>query len=203
VGEKDNLVLENISLEIEPGQLVVIVGENGTGKSTLLKLIARLLKPSRGAIFIDGRPSEAYNIQQLRDSMAIILQTDCLYDLPLGENILVGIDNVPIGKELDLKLNKAISLGGAEDLVERHGLDGLWNVKNSYQPFSFHRAGLEFNRLLNDNLPVRRDRTQLSMGERQRLFAYVEFRPIFRVVYTNVCLSIKFPSLHANALQGC
>jgi phospholipid/cholesterol/gamma-HCH transport system ATP-binding protein len=76
-------VLEDISLEIYEGETVVIVGESGTGKSTMLKLVLRLLVPDEGRVLIKGRDIVALNFEEAlkeRQQMGMVFQSAALFD---------------------------------------------------------------------------------------------------------------------------
>jgi ATP-binding cassette subfamily B protein len=83
-------VLDNLSVTFEKGQRVAIVGENGEGKTTLVKLIARLYDPTHGRILLDGRDLREYDVAELRNEIGVIFQDFIRYDLSARENIAVG-----------------------------------------------------------------------------------------------------------------
>ena len=84
------LVLRNLSLEIRSGETVALVGENGCGKTTLVKLIARLYSPDRGTITLDGRDIEELEIHSLHRQIAFIFQSFSRYEATAGDNIAYG-----------------------------------------------------------------------------------------------------------------
>ena len=86
----DRLVLKNLNFRIGVGERVALVGENGEGKTTLVKLIARLYDPTGGAIFLDGVDLREYNVDQLRREIGVIFQDFFRYDMLVRENIGVG-----------------------------------------------------------------------------------------------------------------
>jgi len=88
-GEK--LVLENINLKIEQGMTVAFVGRTGSGKSTLMSLIPRLVDAPDGSVLIDGRPVREYPLEQLRRSIGFVPQETFLFSDTLAENIAMGI----------------------------------------------------------------------------------------------------------------
>ena len=84
-------VLEDIDLRIEPGQTVAFVGKTGSGKSTLMHLVPRLLEAPEGAVRIDGRPVGEYALRQLRRAIGFVPQETFLFSDTLAENIAFGI----------------------------------------------------------------------------------------------------------------
>ncbi len=79
--------IKNLSLEINPGQLVVIVGENGSGKSTLAKLICRFYDPQSGQIIWNGQDICSLPIDELRSKMAAVFQDFARFPASVRENI--------------------------------------------------------------------------------------------------------------------
>jgi ATP-binding cassette subfamily B multidrug efflux pump len=85
--------LKNISLEIPAGETVAIVGHTGSGKSTLVSLIPRLMDPTRGTVFLDGRNLRDFDPEWLRRQIGFVPQETFLFSATLGENIAWGVDN--------------------------------------------------------------------------------------------------------------
>ncbi|CAE6422002.1 unnamed protein product [Rhizoctonia solani] len=96
-------VIKNMSFTIKPGQLCVIVGENGAAKSTSLKLILRLYEVDEGEIFIDGRDIRTIPLKSLRQCAAI------------RENIAMGS---PLHAQDTTRIEKAAHLGGASQFIQ-------------------------------------------------------------------------------------
>ena len=86
----ENLVLRNVSFCIRPGESLALVGPNGTGKTTLLKLLVRLYDPTSGEILLDNRDLRDYDLDGLRRTFAIIFQDFTRFFLTLRENIGFG-----------------------------------------------------------------------------------------------------------------
>lgn len=85
---KDKTILKNISIEIERGKLVAFIGASGCGKTTTLKMINRLVKPSSGRIYINGEDIEKKDVIKLRRNMGyVIQQTGLLPHMTVKENI--------------------------------------------------------------------------------------------------------------------
>ncbi len=85
-------VLEDIDLTIEQGRTVAFVGKTGSGKSTLMSIIPRLLEAPEGSVLIDGRPIRSYPIEQLRRSIGFVPQETFLFSDTLAANIAFGVD---------------------------------------------------------------------------------------------------------------
>jgi ATP-binding cassette, subfamily B, bacterial len=86
----DRMVLRNLNLSIVRGEHVALVGENGQGKTTLVKLLARLYDPTSGAILLDGVDLREYDLESLHREIGIIFQDFIRYDMPARLNIGVG-----------------------------------------------------------------------------------------------------------------
>ncbi len=85
--DNDPWVLENLSLEIKSGSMTTITGMSGGGKTTLLKLILGLYKPTIGTIKIDGMPLEELGIANWRESIGVVMQDDKLLSGTIADNI--------------------------------------------------------------------------------------------------------------------
>ena len=85
-------VLHGINLTIEPGQTVAFIGRTGSGKSTLMNLVPRLLDAASGMVLIDDQPIREIPLQTLRESIGYVTQETFLFSETLGENIAFGVD---------------------------------------------------------------------------------------------------------------
>ncbi|MBR7045885.1 MAG: ABC transporter ATP-binding protein [Lachnospiraceae bacterium] len=83
-------VLDHVSLEILPGQMVGIVGSTGSGKSTLISMIPRLYDPDSGAVLVDGTDVRDLSLSRLREAVAVVLQKNTLFSGTIAENLRWG-----------------------------------------------------------------------------------------------------------------
>jgi ATP-binding cassette subfamily B protein len=82
--------IRNVDMVLTPGERVALVGENGAGKTTITKLMARLYDPTEGRITLDGADLKEYDLASLRHAIGVIFQDFVRYDMRFDENIGVG-----------------------------------------------------------------------------------------------------------------
>jgi len=91
----DRWAVRHVDLTISPGERIALVGENGAGKTTITKLLARLYDPTEGRILLDGVDLRDYDLASLREAIGVIFQDFVRYDMRFDENVGVGeIDEV-------------------------------------------------------------------------------------------------------------
>ena len=91
----DRWAIRHVNLTIAPGERIALVGENGAGKTTITKLLARLYDPTEGRILLDGVDLRDYDLASLREAIGVIFQDFVRYDMRFDENVGVGeIDEV-------------------------------------------------------------------------------------------------------------
>jgi len=113
-------VLEYVSLRIPAGATVAIVGHTGSGKTSLVQLIPRIMDPSQGAVLIDGRDVRSYSPSELRRQIGFVPQETILFSATLAENIAFGKDDT-VREEI---LQAALMAGLGPDLESfPNGLD--------------------------------------------------------------------------------
>jgi ATP-binding cassette, subfamily B, bacterial len=87
---KDQLILKDISFGIEPGQIAAFVGPTGSGKSTIISLVARFYDPVSGEVRIDGTNIRNYTMKSVRQQISFVLQETLLFRAPIWQNIAYG-----------------------------------------------------------------------------------------------------------------
>ncbi|KIJ45081.1 hypothetical protein M422DRAFT_251278 [Sphaerobolus stellatus SS14] len=113
--EGDRYAIKDVSFKIDAGQLCVIVGFNGSGKSTILKLLNRLYDPTDGTIFIDGQDIKTLKLADLRRCISVLFQDYTHFPLSIKENIGIGD---PLHADDEDRIRQAAELGGAIDIIE-------------------------------------------------------------------------------------
>jgi subfamily B ATP-binding cassette protein MsbA len=93
---KGEPVLRNISLKVEPGEVVALVGSSGSGKSTLVDLIPGFYNPGSGRVLIDGHDVRDLNLSALRANMGIVTQEVILFHDTILNNIAYGMKDIPL-----------------------------------------------------------------------------------------------------------
>ena len=113
-------VLEHIDLRIEPGSTVGVLGGTGSGKSSLVQLIARLYDATEGAVLVGGRDVRDYDLAALRDAVGIVLQKNVLFTGTVRENLRWGAPDAT-----DEELLRACRAACVDEFLDRiGGLDG-------------------------------------------------------------------------------
>jgi ATP-binding cassette subfamily B protein len=88
--DDDRRILHEVTLSVEPGESIAIVGGTGAGKSTLLSLVPRFYDPTRGAVSIDGQDLRGLRKKSLRANISVVLQDTLLFSTTVRENIAYG-----------------------------------------------------------------------------------------------------------------
>lgn len=114
-------VLEDVTLRISSGSVVGILGGTGSGKTTLVQLVARLYDASSGVVRVGGRDVREYDLAVLRDAVAVVLQNTTLFSGTIRENLAWGDPDADDGRMLE-----ACRLACADEFLDRiGGLDGV------------------------------------------------------------------------------
>ena len=128
----DRWVLDGLDLTVRAGQVAAIVGPNGTGKSTLIRLLCRFYDPADGRIEFDGVDLREMRLEDLRRRITALFQEPVHYNATAGENIGLGDLSAPP----DGRLERAAEAAGADEIVRRlpggyEALLGRWFVDGS------------------------------------------------------------------------
>lgn len=120
--DPDQSVLNNITLTIERGETVALVGSSGAGKSTLVDLIPRFYDPTQGQILIDGIDLKQFDIRSLRQKLAIVSQDTFIFNDTVRNNIAYALENAQ-----DADVWEAARLANALDFIQAlpEGFDTL------------------------------------------------------------------------------
>lgn len=112
--------IRGASFRAAPGERIAVVGANGAGKSSLLRLLLRLSDPREGEIRVDGLDARSYSVASLRGEMSVVLQGPLLFGLSIRENLLLARPDAS-----DRELLEAARLTRALEVIERlpDGLD--------------------------------------------------------------------------------
>ncbi len=115
-------VLNSVSLDIRPGEIIGIVGRSGSGKSTLTKLVQRLYVPEQGRLLVDGIDISLIDAAQLRRQVGVVLQENLLFNRSVRENIAITDPAAPIEAVV-----RVAQLAGAHEFISElpEGYDTL------------------------------------------------------------------------------
>lgn len=120
---KSEVVLDNLSFVIESGSMTAIIGHNGSGKSTIAKLIVGLLEPVSGEIYLDDQLLTIDNLDEMRSKMGIIFQNpdNQFVGATVKDDIAFGLENHLIErKEMEERIKKYSRLVNMEDFLEKN-----------------------------------------------------------------------------------
>jgi ABC-type multidrug transport system fused ATPase/permease subunit len=163
--------LNDVSLSIKAGDLVVIVGANGSGKSTIVKLLTRLYNATSGALLIDGTPAQQYRGVDIRQATATFTQDHNLFPLSLYENIALGYPECM--SDVDM-VSKAAEKGGASEFIAKL-TDGLKTILDPSNVTYNINVPSDPEHPLHKKMEALEKKIDISGGERQRVVAYESF----------------------------
>jgi ATP-binding cassette subfamily B protein len=152
----ERLVLDHLNFHLHPGERVALIGENGQGKTTIVKLITRLYDPTAGEILLDGVDLREYDLEDLYREIGVIFQDFVRYEMTARENIAVGkideISNLPLVKSAAEKslANEVVAKlpAGYEQMLGRRFEGGVDLSGGEWQKLALARAYLRDAQLL-------------------------------------------------------
>lgn len=125
---REEKVLKNIHLRIEKGKTVALVGPSGGGKSTLADLVPRFYDPTEGAMLLDGKPLQDYEVESLRKLMGIVTQESILFNDTIFNNIAFGMPEAS-----EESVMQAAKIANAHDFIMK--------TESGYQTLIGERGG--------------------------------------------------------------
>lgn len=135
-------ILQDVSLKIEEGERISLVGDNGAGKTTFVKLLLGLLEPIKGSIYINGKNLKEYNLMEYWKRMGVVFQDYKVLDFTIWENIVLGNEK-----------------GNREQIVTALQQSGLWEKVEKYDAKENTYIGKEYYE----------NGIELSGGEKQKV----------------------------------
>ncbi|HEX5235997.1 MAG TPA: ABC transporter ATP-binding protein [Silvibacterium sp.] len=117
----DRRVLKNFDFTLHTGERIALIGENGQGKTTIVKLITRLYDPTEGQILLDGVDLREYDLEDLHQEIGVIFQDFMRYEMTARENIAIGRVELPHSEEeIESAAHKSLALGVIEKMPARY-----------------------------------------------------------------------------------
>jgi ATP-binding cassette subfamily B protein len=152
----ERTVLKNFNLTLSPGERIALIGENGQGKTTVVKLITRLYDPTEGQILLDGIDLREYSIEDLHRHIGVIFQDFMRFEMTARENIAVGsVDRLQQQDEIELAAHKSLAdtvvrklAGGYDQMLGRRFEGGVELSGGEWQKMALARAYLRDAQLL-------------------------------------------------------
>jgi ATP-binding cassette subfamily B protein len=112
--ESDVNILENVSFEVQPGQMVALVGRSGSGKTTISKLVLGLYPTTEGKILIDGNDITSLSLRSLRSQIGVVDQDTFLFGGTIRENISIAYPSASLEETME-----AAKLAGADEFIQK------------------------------------------------------------------------------------
>ncbi|HMG02229.1 MAG TPA: ABC transporter ATP-binding protein [Edaphobacter sp.] len=149
-------VLKNFNMKLRRGERIALIGENGQGKTTVVKLITRLYDPTEGQILLDGVDLREYSLEDLHKNIGVIFQDFVRFEMTARENIAIGnIESVSSQPEIELAAHKSLAdtvveklAGGYDQMLGRRFEGGVELSGGEWQKIALARAYLRDAQLL-------------------------------------------------------
>ena len=138
---EDKKIIDGLSFKIKKGEKVALVGHNGAGKTTIIKLLLRLYDPTEGTIYVNGVDIKEYNLKKYRELFACAFQDYKIFAGTVRDNILLGED----GLEEDIQ--EALTLAGIDEKINgfENGIDTI--LTKEFDEKGVLMSGGEFQKL--------------------------------------------------------
>ena len=150
---KDKEVISDLSFKINKGDMLALVGHNGAGKTTIIKLLLRLYDPTEGTILLDGVDIRKYNLRAYRELFATTFQDFCIMGASIKENVLMGRDK----DDVEITVDDALEKAGIKNRVNE-----LSNGQNTIMTKEFDESGISFSGGENQKIAIARTFIQKS-----------------------------------------
>jgi len=152
----ERTVLKNFSLTLSPGERIALIGENGQGKTTVVKLITRLYDPTEGQILLDGVDLREYSLEDLHSNIGVIFQDFMRFEMTARENIAVGrVDQPHQQADIESAAHKSLAdtvidkfASGYDQMLGRRFEGGVELSGGEWQKIALARAYLRDAQLL-------------------------------------------------------
>jgi ATP-binding cassette, subfamily B, bacterial len=152
----DRRVLKNFNLTLSPGERIALIGENGQGKTTVVKLITRLYDPTEGQILLDGIDLREYSLEDLHSHIGVIFQDFMRFEMTARENISVGrVDRPHQQADIESAAHKSLAdtvvsklADGYDQMLGRRFEGGVELSGGEWQKIALARAYLRDAQLL-------------------------------------------------------
>ena len=152
----DRRVLKNFNLTLSPGERIALIGENGQGKTTVVKLIPRLYDPTEGQILLDGIDLREYSLEDLHSHIGVIFQDFMRFEMTARENISVGrVDRPHQQADIESAAHKSLAdtvvsklADGYDQMLGRRFEGGVELSGGEWQKIALARAYLRDAQLL-------------------------------------------------------
>ena len=152
----ERTVLKDFSLTLSPGERIALIGENGQGKTTVVKLITRLYDPTEGQILLDGIDLREYSLEDLHRHIGVIFQDFMRFEMTARENIAVGrVDRPHQQSDIESAAHKSLAdtvvdklAGGYDQMLGRRFEGGVELSGGEWQKMALARAYLRDAQLL-------------------------------------------------------
>ncbi|HEY2038778.1 MAG TPA: ABC transporter ATP-binding protein [Edaphobacter sp.] len=149
-------ILKNFNMKLRRGERIALIGENGQGKTTVVKLITRLYDPTEGRILLDGVDLREYSLEDLHRNIGVIFQDFVRFEMTARENIAIGrIESVSSQPEIELAAHKSLAdtvvtklAGGYDQMLGRRFEGGVELSGGEWQKIALARAYLRDAQLL-------------------------------------------------------